>query len=177
MERAALDNRARELVQRKLLQNPPELIKLLPPILSAPDVTPFTYLTDKYFVLALVKRREKRRLKELVEQGKPPFPYLIKPEGVEGTSAFGIEKSRNMFIDSCLVKNAFSLSLGKDSTVVLCNHKQLNKTRTGTDEYTLELAYVISFGDEIKQYNLFDFLEDLIAYSIKQWKQQYGKPL
>ncbi len=174
MDKAILDNKVRELVERRLLENPPELVKFLPPILSVAQVTTFTYLTNEYFILALVKRKEKEQLKKLVEQGLPPFPYLIKPNGAIGTTAFGINNSRNMFINSCTVENAFSMSLGKDSTVILCNHKQLNKTKTGIHEYTIELAYVISFGDEIKQYNLLDFLDDLMAYSIKQWKQNHG---
>jgi hypothetical protein len=177
LDRAILDDKARELVEKRLLQNPSELAKFLPSILSDPHITPFTYLTEKYFILALVQRKEKEQLKKLVEQGLPPFPYLIKPEGVSGTSAFGIKNSRNSFITNCTVKDAFSMSLGKDSTVVLCSHKQINETQKGLEKYNIEIAYVISFGDEIKQYNLLDFLEDLIAYSIKQWKQEYVKPV
>ena len=163
------------LVERRLLQNPVELANLLPPVLSDPKVVPFTYFKDNYFILALVQREDKQHLKKLVEQGLMPFPCLIKPENVSGTSAFGINNSRNMFISNCIVENAFTMSLGKDSTVILYNHTQLIRVQGRTEKYTIPLAYVISFGDVIRQYNLLDFLEDLIAYSIKQWKQEYGK--
>lgn len=42
-------------------------------------------------------------------------------------------------------------------------------------DYVVELAYIISFGDEINQANYLDFVDGLIAYSINEWRLADGK--
>jgi len=34
----------------------------------------------------------------------------------------------------------------------------------------VDLAYLVAFGDEINGLSFYDYLEDLIAFSVKQWR-------
>jgi len=171
MDKETIDqNRLIEIVKKRLLRVPEEIKKFLPPILSKPGVDLFTFLTDTYFILAFVDAAEKEKLKNLVKKGHHPFPGLIKPENVSMSAAFRLERARNTFIAGCTVEDMFSFSLGKDSTIILLDHKQSWPEETGVYIYVIDLAYIVSFGDEINRDNLYDFLEDLIAYSFKEWR-------
>lgn len=120
----------------------------------------------------------RNRGETLKKSEQSPFPYLIKPVNVKGSAALSFKNSRNMLISGCTTENAFSLELGEDSTIILYNHTQIYQSKgEGTKKYTIPLAYIISFGKEIRQSSAVDFLEDLIAYSTKQWKLEYGKPV
>jgi len=169
MDRTTLDQQVRDLVERRLLRNPPDLDKYLPPILLKPNVTSFTYWKDNYFILALVEEDRKRELKKNITEYGDPFPGLVKPEHIGGSVAIRVENSRNGMLDHNST-NMFFLSLGKDCTLIVMDHKQSIKTDRGVIEYFIDLAYIVSFGDEIKPYNLLNYLDDLMAYSLKQWK-------
>jgi len=169
MDKAKLDQEVRELVERRLLRNPPDLEKYLPPVLLKPDVTSFTYWADKYFILALVDKGKKQELKKRVTELGNPFPGLIKPDNIGGPVAIRVENSRNGMLDHNST-NMFFLSLGKDCTLIIQDHKQTINIGRGVLEYFIDLAYIVSFGVEIKPYNLLNYLDDLMAYSLKQWK-------
>lgn len=173
MNKESIDlNRLRNLVKNRLLLVPEEIRRFLPPVLSKPKVGLFTYPTDTYFILAFVDAVERERIQKLTEKGYHPFPGLIKPHTGNSVSvAFKLANSRNVLIQANTVKNLFSFSLGKDCTLILRDHKQsINTKELGIYEYTINLAYIISFGDEINSDNLYDYVEDLIAYSFKQWR-------
>ena len=174
MDRATIDQQVRTLVERRLLRNPPDLYKYLPPILLKPNVTSFTYWADNYFILALVNNDKKRELKKNITAYGNPFPGLIKPEHLSGPVAIRVENSRNGMLDHNST-NVFFLSLGKDCTLIVRDHTQKTRTDRGVIEYFVDLAYIVSFGDEIKPYNLLNYLDDLMAYSLKQWKSGYVK--
>jgi len=54
---------------------------------------------------------------------------------------------------------------------VLQNHTQsINIKELGSQEYTVDLTYLVAFGDEINGLSFYDYLEDLIAFSVKQWR-------
>lgn len=162
----------RDIVERRLLNAPEKLREYLPQILFKPDVDCFLYLTDAYFILALVDMDAKTRFKKLEKKWGEPFPFLIKPKQTPSSMAtfIHLEKTQKGLLDHNSVKNAFALSLGKDCTVMLWNHKQSMETRQVILEYVVDLAYIISFGDQINLRNCPTFLEDLIAFSLKQWK-------
>ncbi|MHA2033313.1 MAG: hypothetical protein ACW99Q_28410 [Candidatus Kariarchaeaceae archaeon] len=83
-----------------------------------------------------------------------------------------MNNSRYGIIDHVTVKDMFSFSLGKDCSFILHCFKQIITISENITQYDyfFDLAYVISFGDEITQQKLLYFLEDLIAYSIKYWR-------
>ena len=141
--------------------------KALPSIVSKPSVSLFTFQTDAYLIISLVEPKEKHRLTRLIRKRIPPYPELIKPNFISAPSAFAIEKSKNVLIENCSVQKMFSLSLGKDCTVILINHKQgVTEKVEGVSEYSIELAFVLSYGNEMNTENVYDFIENLVKYFV-----------
>lgn len=159
------------LAKGSLIEAPEEIKKSLPPILSRSDITPFFYDGEFYFILTFVTNGEAKRLKAIVRRLENPFPYLVKPKVVKKPVAIAFNKSRYSLIDHVSVKDMFAFSLGKDCTIILNAFKQAVSIDKNTEyEYTIDLAYLISFGDEITKNNLSKSMEDLIAYSIQHWR-------
>jgi hypothetical protein len=153
----------------------PDIAKYLPSVLTEPQVHILTLLSDTYFVLAFFNETEWNKIKDFRERGlQPPLPFLIKPEGSMGPSAFSVEKTKNFLFRNNQVRNQYSFSLGKDSTVLLIEHRQSIESDELTADYTIGLAYLVSFGEEITSNNFYDFLEDLAAYSFKVWRSRLG---
>lgn len=143
---------------------------LLPSIFSKPRISTFTFLTDSFFILVFLDLEGEKRARELVSKNQDPFPGLIKPENIEAPVAFGLNKSKNNFFQSNSVSNMYSFSLGNDCSFVLVEHKQSIKTEEDVKfDYTIDLAYVISFGDEINNNNFYEYLDELITVSLTNW--------
>ncbi len=161
-------------ILNNLLVNP-ELVKYLPKVLTEQQVHILSVLWEKYFILAFFNDAEWVKIRDYREKGlKPPLPKLIASNGKEKACAFVIENVRNFLFNSNQVKNIYSFSVGKDSTALILNHKQSIKSTELTTEYTIGLAYLVSFGEEINSNNLYDYLEDLTAYSFKVWRSEFG---
>lgn len=153
----------------------PDIVKFLPKVLTEPAVHILSILSEKYFLLAFFNESEWAKVKEFRERGlQPPLPSLIRPETDSGPSVFNIEKSKNSLFRNNQVNDLYSFSLGKDSTILLIDHRQSVKSKELTVDYTIGLAYLVSFGDEITSNNFYDYLEDLIAYSYKEWRSMFG---
>jgi len=167
--------RLKDIIEKHLLGAPNEAKMSFVPVLRNPDVSWFTFSTDKYFMLTFIDAAGKKRIDELLKISHHPFPGLI-AENDSAPTAFHFEKSLNAFLKGYFVsQDMFSLSLGEDSTVILCNHTQAVETlELGEYQYVVELAYVISFGKEINTENMYDFIENSIMYSIKQWTSNDG---
>jgi hypothetical protein len=157
------------LVKEKLLKAPGEVKKTLPPILSRSDAVPFFYDGEFYCILAIVTKDELKKLKALVKNGESPFPYLVKPKNVRKPVAIAFTKSRYALVDHVSVKDMFSFSIGEDCTIILNSFTQVVTISKDVDyDYTIDFAYLISFGEEITKNNLSEFVEELIAYSIQR---------
>jgi len=170
MSNEEFKKRIKTIVEERLIRVTPEIKEILPTIFRE-KIDFFTVLTDTHMVLDFIDEAEKERIQKLIEKNIHPFPYLIKPEETAGGCAFRFEKTKYALIEDCTVENMFSFSLGKDSTIILRNHTQIVNTRElGIYKYLIQLAYIISFGDEINRHNFYGALEDLIAYSLKTWR-------
>ena len=148
----------------------------LPKILLEKGQTRFFVLTTKEFLLiSFLDDEEAKRISDLKEKGYFPFPGLIKPDQVQMSAAFRFEKTKYAYVKGCSVNNMFSFSVGKDSTITIQDHKQRMRTEElGEVTYTIKLAYLISFGDEITQSNIYDNLKGLMFESFKQWGVNIG---
>lgn len=172
MGQRTIDGKRLNSLVGRLLFGPPEIKQYLPSVLSKPAHT-FAFLTSTYFILAFLQKKEKERIEELIGKRQHPFPGLIKPEDTSGPCAFRIDNARNNLFSHNKVQNMYSFCLGKNCTIILHDHKQsINTKEYGIYEYTIDLAYLISFGEEINVDNFYDYLEDLIAYSLKQWRSR-----
>lgn len=173
---AILDKeKLKQIIQKRLLNVPDELKKHFPLVLSNPKVSWIVLSPPNYFMLVFVDEYGIKRALELKGKNYNPFPGLIK-DNPAMAAAFRLNQSKNVFMAGCNVENLFSFDLGQDSSVIISDHHQsINIIELGKYEYKIELAYIISFGDEFNNSNILEILEELITYSIKQWRPKIGK--
>ena len=168
------DEKIRDIIKRRLLAVDPDLKKNFPRIFAEPTVQWLSLGDDILFGLIFIDEINKQRINKFKQRNLHPFPGLMTSDSTV-PAAFRIEKSRNNVFSGCTVKNSFSFSIGQDSTIVITDHLQvLTGTEVGDIEYKVPLAYVVSFGDEITDENAYEYLEELIAYSIKIWRPSNG---
>jgi hypothetical protein len=172
MSNEDIDNsKLRTVIEECLRQIPKTEYEHVPDVLQEKGRTRFFVLTtDKFIIIDFLDDEEAKRISYLKEKNYFPFPGLIKPDPLKMSAAFRFEKAKNAFVQGCSVNNMFSFSLGKDSTIIIQNHKQQIKTKElGDSNYTIKLAYLISFGDEITKSNFYDVLRNLMLESFKRW--------
>jgi len=173
MSKVEHEDRLNDILKKRLLRFGPEELKSAPSIFLEQDLSWFIYNTDTYYILALSDVNEQKRIKQLLVKKYHPFPGLIVDRDIK--AAFRIN-AKNMLFHNCSVENRYSFLLEKDTTMVLWNHTQsITTIEEGPCSYVIGLAYIISFGDEINKNNLYDFLDDLIAYSVEKWKLGHDK--
>lgn len=163
--------RLRAVIEKCLRQIPKTEYRHLPEVLLEKGQTRFFILsTGEFIIIDFLDNEEAKRLSDLKEKNYFPFPGLIKPEQLVMSAAFRFEKAKNAFVQGCSVNNMFSFSLGGDSTIIIQNHRQQIKTEELKESvYTIKLAYLISFGDEITPSNIYDVLRDLMLESFRTW--------
>ena len=159
------------VIEETLKKVPHEQYGRLPEVLLEKGQTRYFVLcTEDYVIIDFLDDTEAQRISALQTKGYFPFPGLIKPKPLEMSAAFHFEKTKYAVLQGCSISNMFSFSLGKDSTIVIQNHQQQIKTEElQSSVYTIKLAYLISFGDEITKSNIFDVVKDLLLESFKMW--------
>jgi hypothetical protein len=165
------EKRIKAVIEDCLKRIPKTEYQRIPDVLTEPGQTTYSLLiTDEFAMVNFTNSDERNRLSEIEKRGLFPYPGLIKPDPIKMASAFRFEKTKNVMLEKCSVNNMYSLSLGKDSTIVLRDHKQSIKTEElNLYVYTIKLAYIISFGDQITHNNFYDLLKELMLYSFRQW--------
>jgi hypothetical protein len=158
----------RSIIEKLLVQAPPDIKTSFPPVLRQGRVLPVIVFQPEYLIVAFLTAEEERRFRECISRETDPFIGLI-TTGPEG-AAFRVEKARYVTARSCTVANSFGFSLGPDSTILLENHRQIVETDDiGMVSYTVTLAYIISYGDDIDPTTVYEHIEGLIAYSTNMW--------
>jgi len=165
-----LDNKKlRSIIEKRLFAPLCEINKLFPPPLCEPQFSVITIHTEDYFILCFVDPDEKKRIDDLMDKNYYPFPGLICTEAPP-ISPIILENARNVIFHSCTAYFEPSFILKKDSTVILINYKQhVNTVEMGEYHYNIKLAYLISFGNELTFDNIYETIDELLAYSVKQW--------
>lgn len=160
----------KDIITKRLFKVSPEIRESFPRVLSEPKMHSFTSLTDLCFILTFGDNDEKERIEKLSERNYFFLPGLITNNNND-KAAFRLENAVNTFIKDCTVDNMYSISLGGDSTIILTNHTQTIRTVELQEyQYVVPLGYIISFGNKINKDNLFNYLDDLVAYSVKIWR-------
>lgn len=173
MDPDELSARLLDIVEGVLLKPEKGPGKGWPQVLKGGSATWFAVPEEAYFMLAVVSAGEVDRIKALRSKGVVPFPGLISPSGFENT-AFNLDGRRDVHMRDCEAENVYSFHLGGDATVIVENHRQsLETPELGSYEYRVELAYLLSYGDEITPDSLVEHLEDLVALSISLWEGDY----
>ena len=164
-------HRLRAIVNK--LHSAPESIRNnFPPLLEKPHYI-ITQASEKYLLLVFASKEENKRIEKFNKKNLNPFPGLIRLQNDLGPTAISLNSNQKFFLIGNTTTNLFSLRLGEDCSVVIQNHKiNINTKKIGTIQYTLDLAYLISYGKEINKHNVLEYLDDLIAFSVKTWSEQ-----
>ena len=156
------------ILRNLLLHSPAEVKSHFPKILHNPDMVPAVFVTNDFVLLTFIIKESLTRALELAN-GYGLYPGLITIKKDE-RAAFSLS-GRNHFIINCNINNLVSFRISPDTTAIIQNHNQiLNTKELGTVKYTIDLAYLLSFGKEITVSNYIPYLEGLIVRSIEYWR-------
>lgn len=156
--------RITNIIEKRLTKAPKKLKESFPEVFHHQPVTWLTISQPEYLMVIFVQPGDISRITDPQYRNVHPFPGLVTLE-TQG-AAFRVENARNMIIQGNKVKNAYALSLGSDSTIIIENHNQELRDRN----YYIPLAYIISYGDEINKATAYEYFEGIITYSINMWR-------
>lgn len=171
-EAGSLESAARNIIKERLLSIPEELKTYVPPILLRKDLDFFSKTTSEYFLFVCLDNEKRALIEQRQKDNGDPFPHLITTYKVK-KHMFTVDKAMNIAVGEMTldVRSGHAFYVGKDSTLLLYNIRQKGIDKIlGEFHYDIDVAFIISFGEEIRQYNLLDFFEALIAYAFKIWK-------
>lgn len=172
IEAGNLDDTARNIIRERLLSIPEELKKYVPPILLREDLDFFSKITSEYFLFVCVDKEKRALIEQRQKKSGSEFPHLITTYKVK-KHMFSLDKAKNTAVGEMTldVGLGYAFYVGKDSSLLLYNLRQKGTDKIlGEFQYDVDVAFIISFGEEIRQYNVVDFFEALIAYAFKIWK-------
>jgi len=160
----------KDILKRRLLSAGQILKGSFPSILSERSPQWLLLGDDHIFAVIFIDDVEKRQIADFQKRVSQPFPGLMTTDPTV-PAAFKLQNARNSIFSNCTVENTTSFSMGPDSTIIVIDHRQvLRRTEIGDIEYRVPLGYLISFGPEITSGSVFDFFEELVAYSVSQWR-------
>lgn len=174
----ALMEQVEVFVRNNLLNAPPEIRNKFPQILSRQDVSIFIYSTVDYVIVAFLGSNEKERIMKLRNRNIHPFFALVKPPNIDAPVFFKLgDGTRNIYVGKMTLQGGFGFSIGKDCTLIVEELRQSVLLKAEEKyQYDIDLAYVLSFGNEIKKENVLDFLKDTISYSFEIWRKGNDSP-
>lgn len=164
----------RNIVQRRFVGAPRNYKESFPKVLRQHPPQWVSIANDRILALIFVSKTDLKRISDYRFKNYLPFPGLYTTAS-NTPSAFKMERSRFVVVENITVKDTVAYSIGTDSSFIIINHCQILTTpEAGTIEYKVPLAYIISFGDNITPETAYDHLDELIAYSVKIWRQSHG---
>ncbi len=163
--------KVKSVIEKRLIQARPDVKATFPPVLRQGRVLSAIISEPEYLMVMFLTEEEEKRYSECISRQINPFVGLITTGSEKAT--FRVEKARCVTVRSCTVtNNLFSFSLGPDSTIFLEDHHQTIETvDIGEVSYTVPLAYIISYGDDINRTAVHEYLDGLVAYSTNMWRE------
>jgi hypothetical protein len=160
----------KSIIEKRLIQARPDVKATFPPVLRQGRVLSAVISEPKYLMVVFLTEEEEKRFSECISRQINPFVGLI-TTGPEKAS-IRAEKARYVTVRSCTITDSFSFSLGPNSTILLEDHHQIIETADiGKVSYTVPLAYIISYGDDIDRAAVYEYLDGLVAYSTNMWRE------
>lgn len=160
-----------ELLKKKISNLLGKKYEYLPKIVQSKELLVMQIITRNYILICLLNDELKRKLDNFRRNGYESFPGLIKQVDSEEKCAYEIANEKNVLFHNVKVNNQYSFSLGENSTIILDNYEQkINLDKLGDVSYTIDLCYIISFGDVITKDTIYDFFDELVTYSINYWR-------
>jgi hypothetical protein len=162
--------RIRSIIEKLLVQAPSDVRATFPPVLRQGKVLSAIISQPEYLIVAFLTAEEEKRFNECVSKQTDPFVGLITIRSER--AVFRVENTKYATARSCTVTNSFAFSLGPGSTILLEDHRQIVETvDIGTVSYTIPLAYIISYGNDIDVATVYEYLEGLVIYSMNMWSE------
>lgn len=162
----------KKIIERRIITAPIDFQDSFPDVFKG-KVQWFSYSNDKVFLLVFLDSIEMERILEHSIKKYDPFPGLITFEPSVNAAIRIMADSKNNFFTGCTVSEMYSFSIGQDATFIIQDHSQILQTKEiGEINYKVPLAYIISFGENIQKENVYQSLDELIAYSIKVWREK-----
>lgn len=163
-------DRIKKLIDRRLIVIPDDIKKCFPNIIRR-EIRWVSFSNEELLILIFLDSDEMKRIQEYSKNGYDLFPGFITTKQSIG-AGMRLENSKNNLISGCSVSGMYSFSVGKDTSFIVQDHLQtLQTNELGEIKYKIPLAYVISFGERISENNAYESLEELIAYSVKIWRE------
>ncbi len=155
---------------RRLFNIPNKIKSKFPYILRSKNYHRIIYyIENKYILIAFFYAKEFKRINLAIKNNQQPFPGLIS-EDVKNVAAFKLKNKRNILIENCIISDRFSFSNCKDSTFLIKNHRQKITTDKGKRlNYKINLAFLVFLGNNIKNENLLENLDNLISFAVNKW--------
>jgi hypothetical protein len=167
---SAASGKIKSIIEKRLIQTLPDVKATFPPVLRQGKVLSAIVSHPEYLIVVFLTAEEEKRFKDCLSRQADPLAGLV-TTGPEG-AAFRVENARYTTARSCTVTNSFAFSLGPDSTILLEDHHQIIETAdTGMVSYTIPLAFIISYGDDIDVTTVCEYLEGLVTYSTNMWRE------
>ena len=126
-------------------------------------------LTENYVVVGVLSGLRTKGLEKTIEKFGEPFPGLLTTRRNGFRCAVEIQGSKRIFFRSNhMIDFDFCFFLGPDSSLII-EELQYRPTLFLRNLH-IPLAYVVSFGSEVKLSNCIEYLDDLIIYHIHQFR-------
>jgi hypothetical protein len=166
-----IDNsKIEKLIERRIIEVPPEIKNCFPEVVRG-EVRWVAFSDDKLMFLIFLDANEMKRIEEFSKNSFDLFPGFITTNEEIG-AGIRLTNSKYAFFSGNSISGMYSFSVGHDSSFVVKDHRQSLKTNElGEINYTIPLAYVVSFGEDISETNIYETLEELVSYSIKAWRE------
>ena len=163
-------DRIEKVLNQRLLDGPKNIKNHLYSLVGK-DYGIYSLKTKDLLSVFILTRKEIDRVNDFEQKIFIPFPALYTTKEYK-PAVFRLEKSRNVYLKSNTINNSIGLSVGEDCTIILEDHHQsITAQEVGKVEYDIGLGFLISFGKEIDEFNAYEYLDELIAYTIKLWRQ------
>jgi len=154
------------IVDSRIFKAADSVKKHFPKSISSGSGFYLSFGNERLHAIIFLDRSEKNSLDARLKNQYDPFPGLLTTEEGIG-AAFRFENSKNCIIESCTVNNSYTLSLGKNSSIVLVDHNQeINTKELGALKYKIDLGFIITFPNDSTPFDLKDAFDDLISYYI-----------
>lgn len=164
----------RDIVERRLIRVDDQLKKNFPDVLNVSNVHWISFGNDSLLSLIFVTENDLDRIRSYETKNFEPFPGLFTTDG-EAPAAFFFEKKRFVVARGNKVVDGISFLFGADTTLIVIDHKQeLNTKELGKITYTIPLGYFISFGEDVSPDNVYERLDELVAFSVNMWRESRG---
>ncbi|MCP4610455.1 MAG: hypothetical protein GY845_17240 [Planctomycetes bacterium] len=159
-----------KLIEYRIIEVPRNIKRAFPKVIKK-QVRWVSFAIDQVLVLIFLDSKDMQRIQEYQRKGYDLFPGFITTEQSKEVAIRLTKNARNNIFKDCDVSGMYSFLVDKDTTFIVQDHSQVIETNElGKINYRVPLAYVVSSGENALEQNVYESLDELIAYSIKVWR-------